>query len=257
MTRIKSTSLYEGADLDIASESIASSGVELAEEVIFLNRVSKVVKGGRHFSFCALVAVGDKKGMVGVGYGKANQVPDAIRKAVDDAKKKIFRIPLVGRTIPHEVTGIYGAARIMLKPASEGTGIIAGPAARAVITLAGLKDILTKCLGTDTALNVVKATIAGLRSLQDPQRISERRGKSIEYLLGKKFAEKYSQSRSEMIAALGPAQADDKPQASLEAADAAEEEESFQEDDEPVEEGRSSAKRGPKKQSHYSGTHQG
>ena len=256
MTRIKSTSLYEGADMDITSESIATSGVELAEEVIFLNRVAKVVKGGRHFSFCALVAVGDKKGMVGVGYGKANQVPDAIRKAVDDAKKNVFRIPFSGRTIPHEVTGIYGAARVMLKPASEGTGIIAGPAARAVITLAGLKDILTKCLGTDTALNVVKATVAGLRSLQDPQRISERRGKSVEYLLGKKFAEKYNQTRSEMLAAMGQTQADEQNKPALDAADAAEEAEAHEKDGEPDDEGRPSTKRGHRKTSHSSGAHQ-
>lgn len=189
MTRIKSTSLFEGMDIEVSSEMIESGGIELQEEVIFLNRVAKVVKGGRRFSFCALVVVGDQKSHVGVGYGKANQVPDAIRKGVEDAKKSLFRIPLIGRTIPHEVTGVFGAARVLLKPASEGTGIIAGPAVRAVVSLAGIKDILTKCLGTDTALNVVKATVAGLRSLQDPERIAERRNKSLEELIGKKKAE--------------------------------------------------------------------
>ena len=196
MTRIKSKSLFEGIDIDVSSEIIESRGIELQEEVIFLNRVAKVVKGGRRFSFSALVVVGDQKGHLGVGYGKANQVPDAIRKGVEDAKKKLFRIPLIGRTIPHEVTGIFGAARVLLKPASEGTGIIAGPAVRAVVSLAGIRDILTKCLGTDTALNVVKATVAGLRSLQDPERIAERRNKSLEDLIGKKKAELFLQTKN-------------------------------------------------------------
>jgi small subunit ribosomal protein S5 len=196
VTRIKSKSLFEGMDIEVSSEIIESLGMELQEEVIFLNRVAKVVKGGRRFSFCALIVVGDQKGHVGVGYGKANQVPDAIRKGVEDAKKNLFRVPLIGRTIPHEVTGIFGAARVLLKPASEGTGIIAGPAARAVVSLAGIKDILTKCLGTDTALNVVKATVAGLRSLQDPERIAERRNKSLEDLIGKKKADLYFQTKN-------------------------------------------------------------
>ncbi|MBN1903429.1 30S ribosomal protein S5 [Candidatus Sumerlaeota bacterium] len=172
--------------------------MELQEDVIFLNRVAKVVKGGRRFSFCALLVVGDQKGHVGVGYGKANQVPDAIRKGVEDAKKNLFRVPLIGRTIPHEVTGVFGAGRVLLKPASEGTGIIAGPAVRSVVSLAGVKDILTKCLGTDTALNVVKATVAGLRSLQDPEKIAERRNKTLEDLIGKKNADIYMQTKSAM-----------------------------------------------------------
>ncbi len=205
MARIKSTNLQENIDFEITSEQLEAGGSELFEEVIFLNRVAKVVKGGRRFSFCALVAVGDKKGHVGVGYGKANQVPDAIRKGIEDAKKTMFRVPLVGRTIPHEVTGIFGAGKVMLKPAAEGTGIIAGPAVRAVVTLAGVKDILTKSLGTDTVLNVVKATIAGLRFLQDPARLAERRGKDIDALIGRKRAEMYRQTREELMSGPGAA----------------------------------------------------
>lgn len=204
MTRIKSRNLHENVELEVTSKVLESGGIELEEEVIFLNRVAKVVKGGRRFSFCALVAVGDKKCHVGVGYGKANQVPDAIRKAVDDAKKKLFRVPLIGRTIPHEVSGVYGSGKVMLKPAVEGTGIIAGPAVRAVVTLAGIKDILTKSLGTQTALNVVKATVSGLKSLQNPERIAEMRGKTLEEVLGPKRAEMYRQSKEELLSIVEP-----------------------------------------------------
>lgn len=202
MTRIRSTDLQEGTDINVSSDVLEQGNLELQEDVIYLNRVAKVVKGGRRFSFSALVVVGDKKCHVGVGFGKANQVPDAIRKGVEDAKKNMFRVPLIGRTIPHEVIGVFGAGRVLLKPASEGTGIIAGPAVRSVVTLAGIKDILTKCLGTNTALNVVKATISGLRSLQDPTRVSERRNKSVETLLGKKKAELYFQTKDVLTATL-------------------------------------------------------
>jgi small subunit ribosomal protein S5 len=223
VTRIKSNSLQENANINISAEVLEARGVELYEEVVFLNRVAKVVKGGRRFSFCALVVVGDKKGHVGIGYGKANQVPDAIRKGVEDAKKNLFTVPLLGRTIPHEITGIYGAAEVLLKPAKEGTGIIAGPAVRAAVTLAGIKDVLTKCLGTNTVLNVVKATIMGLRRLQDPAVVAERRNRPLEYILGKKKAEIYLQTRNELNASVesgsdeeqkpaGSANRGDKPQ---------------------------------------------
>ena len=200
MTRIKSKNLHENIDIEVASGKLESMGMELQEEVIYLNRVAKVVKGGRRFSFSALVAVGDGRCHVGVGFGKANQVPDAIRKGIEDAKKNLFRIPLIGRTIPHEVTGVYGAGKVLLKPASEGTGIIAGPAVRAVVSLAGIKDILTKCLGTNTILNVVKATISGLRSLQDPVMMAEKRNKSVEMILGKKRFALYTETQNALMA---------------------------------------------------------
>jgi len=202
VTRIKSKSLFEGLNIELTSKMIESGNLELQEELIYLNRVAKVVKGGRRFSFSALVAVGDQKGHVGVGFGKANQVPDAIRKGMEDAKKKLFRVPLIGRTIPHEVTGIFSAGKVLLKPASEGTGIIAGPAVRAVVSLAGIKDILTKSLGTDTVLNVVKATVAGLRSLQDPETTAGLRNKNLEDILGKKRAILFQETKSELLAQL-------------------------------------------------------
>jgi len=207
VAKIKSKSMFEGGDMEAPSEVPVIVESELFEEVVALNRVAKVVKGGRRFRFSALVAVGDQKGRVGVGFGKANQVPDAIRKGVEDAKKNLFLLPLVGRTIPHEIIGIYGAGRVLLKPASEGTGIIAGPAVRAVLSLGGIKDILTKCLGTNTVLNVVKATVAGLKSLQDPQVVASRRGKSLEALMGKRKSEIYLQSKS----AAGTAPIQEKP----------------------------------------------
>lgn len=171
--------------------------LELREEVVALNRVAKVVKGGRRFSFNALVVIGDLNGHVGVGFGKANEVPDAIRKAIQVAKKNVIEVPLMGRTIPHQVTGIFNSAKVMLKPASEGTGIIAGPAARAVLELSGVKDVFAKCLGSNNVLNVVKATVEGLVNLKNADDVSKLRGKTTEDLLGSKLAEFYKKSKQE------------------------------------------------------------
>ena len=150
---------------------------DLNERVVFINRVAKVVKGGRRFSFSALVVVGDGNGHVGVGMGKANEVPESIRKGTDAAKKSIFRVPLSGRTIPHKVVGHSGAGRIILRPASEGTGVIAGGAMRPVLEAAGVKDVLAKILGTTNAHNVVNATVAALRELESPADVARRRGR--------------------------------------------------------------------------------
>ena len=157
---------------------------EYEDQVIAINRVTKVVKGGRRFRFAALVVVGDRKGHVGIGTGKANEVPDAIRKATEDARKNIIEVPVINETIPHEVTGVYGAGRVFMRPASEGTGVIAGGATRAVLELAGVKDILTKCIGSRTKINVVRATFEGLSQLRTVEQVAETRGLKPEEIRG-------------------------------------------------------------------------
>ncbi len=161
-----------------------ASKYELAEKVVAINRVSKTVKGGRIMKFSALVVVGDGNGVVGFGLGKSNEVPDAIRKGIDDAKKNLVKISLKGTTIPHEVVGKFGAGAVLMMPAPEGTGVIAGGPVRSVIEMAGIKNIRTKSLRSNNPCNVVRATVAGLASLRDAEQVAALRGKTVKEILG-------------------------------------------------------------------------
>jgi len=168
---------------DEKQQDLQEEGDELIEKVIHINRVAKVVKGGRRFNFSALVVVGDGAGKVGIGYGKANEVPEAIRKGTAKAKASMFDVPIVEGTLPHEIIGKAGAGSVLLKPASTGTGVIAGGPVRAVVEAAGIHDVLTKCLGSNTTINVVRATIDGLKNIENAEMVAKRRGKRVEDLI--------------------------------------------------------------------------
>jgi small subunit ribosomal protein S5 len=163
---------------------IDASVLDLKEKLVSVNRVTKVVKGGRNFRFSALVVIGDENGYVGAGMGKATEIPEAIRKAVEDAKRKLIKVPIVGTTIPHEAIGVFGRGKVLLLPAPEGTGVIAGGPVRAVLEMAGVKDIRTKAYGSNNPANCVKATIEGLRSLRTAEEVARTRGKTVEEILG-------------------------------------------------------------------------